>query len=136
MAALTALLVPTHTQGVGPLTPGGLDGRLAALPQDTVIYNQYGTGGWLMLMHPNLAPVVDERTEVYSEPYLDAYFASLQVGPTWARTVSRSGATEALLPDDSPLSAALISQLKWRPTGHDRGFVLLTAPGAGTATPP
>lgn len=126
-ATVTALLVPTVAQGVGDLVPGGLDRQLTALPMRTVVYNQYGTGGWLMLTHPALDPVVDERTEIYSLHYLDSYFDALQVKPGWAATVRTSGATVALLPDDSPLAFALSDQWQWRAIGHDRGFVLLTS---------
>jgi len=124
-AIVTALLVPGRAQGVGTLVPGGLDPELRALPAGTVVYNQYVTGGWLMLTYPELHPVVDERTEVYSVRYLDAYFASLQVKRGWEETFRQSRATAAVLPENSPLAFALTEQWRWRTVGHDRGFVLL-----------
>jgi hypothetical protein len=68
---------------------------------------------------------VDERTEVYSLRYLDAYFASLQVKRGWEETLRQSRATAAVLPADSPLAFALTQQWRWRTVGHDQGFVLL-----------
>jgi hypothetical protein len=126
-AVVTALLVPAKAQGVGPLEPGGLDTQLRALPAGTVVYNQYVTGGWLMLTYPDLHPVVDERTEVYSLPYLDAYFGAIQAMPGWQDTVRRSEASAAVLPVHSPLASALTSQWKWRAVGQDHGYVLLVA---------
>ena len=109
--------------------PDGLDTQLSALPSGTVVYNTYGLGGWLLLSHPQLDPVIDGRTEVFSVAYVDRYVRSLQALPGWLSTVRASGAQVALLERDTALLDVLERQ-HWRDMGHDNGYVLLRAPSS------
>lgn len=133
----TTAVAPAAGRASSSAVLGDLDRLLAPLPTGTVVFNEYGTGGWLMLTHPNLSPVVDERTEVYSLQHLDAYATALRVRRGWQDSVRGTGATTAVLTADSPLAVALTDQWHWREAGRDRGFVLLVSGGTtGPASPP
>jgi hypothetical protein len=106
-----------------------LNTELRALPSGTVVYNTYALGGWLLLTHRQLDPVIDGRTEVFSVAYVDRYVRSLQALPGWSSTVRSSGAQVALLERDTALSDALERQ-DWREVGRDNGYVLLRAPSS------
>jgi hypothetical protein len=105
--------------------PDRLRPRLAALPARTVVLDQFAISGWLLWAEPQLIPVADLRSEVYSSEYLTAYRNNEGVGPGWQAFITRTGATAALLSEDSALADALQGQLHWRVTGRDNGYVLL-----------
>ena len=105
--------------------PEGLRPQLAALPARTVVLDQFAISGWLLWAEPQLIPVADLRSEVYSAEYLTAYRNNESVGPGWQSFITRTGATTALLSEDSALADALQQQLHWRVTGRDSGYALL-----------
>jgi hypothetical protein len=90
-----------------------------------VVLDQFAISGWLLWAEPHLIPVADLRSEVYSSEYLTAYRNNESVGPGWRSFITRTGATAALLSEDSALADALQHQLHWRVTGRDNGYVLL-----------
>lgn len=108
--------------------PDGLRPQLAKLPAKTVVLDQFAIGGWLLWAEPQLIPVADLRSEVYSSEYLTAYINNESAGPGWQTFVTRTGATAALISKDSALADALAQQLHWRVTGRDNGYVLMQAP--------
>jgi hypothetical protein len=105
--------------------PDGLRPQLSALPAKTVVLNQFAIGGWLLWAEPQLIPVADLRSEIYSSEYLTAYRNNESVGPGWQAFITRTGAKAALLSEDSALADALQHQLSWRAVGRDNGYVLL-----------
>ena len=105
--------------------PDRLRPQLAALPARTVVLDQFAISGWLLWAEPQLIPVADLRSEVYSSEYLAAYRNNERVGPGWQSFITRTGATVALLSEDSALADALQHQLDWRVAGKDNGYVLL-----------
>lgn len=130
-AALTACLGLAMTPGISTSAakmPTQLDSSLSALPADTVVFNDYGVGGWLLWTHPNVEPVIDGRTEIYPLPYVDAYQRALTAQQGWQRTVSESGATVALLPSKGALADALVHQERWTTVADGDGYVLLRRP--------
>jgi len=113
--------------------PDRLRPQLAALPAKTVVLDQFAISGWLLWAEPQLIPVADLRSEVYSAEYLTAFRNNESVGPGWQSFITRTGATAALLRKDSALADALQHQLRWRVTGQDLlggdiGYLLLVAP--------
>ncbi|MGV8954549.1 MAG: hypothetical protein ACOH2M_25860 [Cypionkella sp.] len=105
--------------------PDGLRPQLASLPAKTVVLDQFAISGWLLWAEPHLIPVADLRSEVYTTEYLTAYRNNESVGPGWEDFITRTGATAALLGEDSALADALQQQLRWRVTGRDNGYLLL-----------
>ena len=127
--SLTAALIAMPTAGAMAQKPFGVPDRLrpqlAALPARTVVLDQFAISGWLLWAEPQLIPVADLRSEVYSSEYLTAYRNNESVGPGWQSFITRTGATVALLSKDSALADALQQALHWRVTGRDNGYVLL-----------
>jgi hypothetical protein len=124
---LAAFAVPVLAQRPANV-PTGLDRTLAAVPAGSVVFNEYSLGGWLLLTHPSLAPVIDPRTELYAVSYVDDYVEARAARPGWREVVDRDGATYALLPVDSPLADALEHERGWVDLGHDAGYRLLRSP--------
>ena len=84
-----------------------VDAELERIPADTVVFNEYAFGGWLDWNHRQVRPVIDGLTESYDGAYIAAHSASLRVSPGWQSVVQRTGATYALLYEDTPLASEL-----------------------------
>ena len=93
-----------------------------------MVLSPFAIGGCLRRAVPHPIPVADLRSEVYSPEYLRAYRNNERVRPGWQAFITRTGATVALLSEDSALSDALQGHLHWRVTGRDNGYVLLESP--------
>jgi len=112
--------------------PEGLRPQLAALPAKTVVLNDFAAGGWLLWAEPQLTPVIDLRSEIYSAEYIRDYIRAEDVGQGWQRFLDRTSPRYALLRAGASLTAALREQLGWTSVGGDAGYVLLKAPPART----
>ena len=135
LAAAAALVAVPITGAVAQQPSGwpeGLRPLLAAIPARSVVLNDQSAGGWLLWAEPQLTPVIDLRSEVYSTAYIRGYLATVQVRPGWQRLLGRTGARYALLRVSSPLSVALQEELGWTTMGKDADYVLLRAPVPAT----
>ena len=108
--------------------PEGLRPQLAAIPDRTVILNDFSAGGWLLCAEPQLTPVIDLRSEVYSTEYIRDYIRTKEVRAGWQRFLDRTKPKYGLLKATAPLTVALREQLNWTTVAKDGGYVLLKAP--------
>ena len=108
--------------------PEGLRPQLAAIPARTVVLNDFAAGGWLLWAEPQLTPVIDLRSEIYSMEYIRDYRRTEEVRPGWRRFLDRTRPSYALLRARAPLTVALREQLKWKSVGTSADYVLLKAP--------
>jgi hypothetical protein len=108
--------------------PEGLRPQLAALPAKTVVLNDFAAGGWLLWAEPQLTPVIDLRSEIYSTEYLRDYIRTQQARPGWQKLLDRTRPGYALLRANAPLTVALRDELSWKTVGKDGDYVLLKAP--------
>jgi len=108
--------------------PEGLRPKLAAIPAKTVVLNDFAAGGWLLWAEPQLTPVIDLRSEIYSMDYIRDYERTEQVRAGWQAFLVRTKPTYALLKTNAPLTFALREQLNWTTVGEDTDYVLLKAP--------
>jgi hypothetical protein len=108
--------------------PEGLRPQLAAIPAKTVVLNDFTAGGWLLWAEPQLTPVIDLRSEIYSKDYIREYIRAAEVRPGWRKLLDRTRPGYALLKVGAPLTDALRQQLGWTTLGQDAGYVLLKAP--------
>lgn len=104
---------------------------LDAMPSGTVLLDWYDLSSRLLFAEPHLRLVIDTRIEVYDAAYVSDYLTALRGQPGWEAFVDHTGATRALLPAETPLTAALQERRGWRVLQQSGGFVLLAAPGAG-----
>ncbi|KAB7741875.1 hypothetical protein GA707_16815 [Nostocoides sp. F2B08] len=111
-----------------PAVPTGLSSSLASLPEGTGVINEYTLGGWLLLEHPNVEPVIDGRADVYAIQWFAAFMEANAGGEAWRGFVSRSGALRALVKDGDPLANLLKQEEGWCVVAADRGYVLLASP--------
>lgn len=108
--------------------PEGLRPQLAAIPAKTVVLNDFAAGGWLLWAEPQLTPVIDLRSEIYSMEYINDYRRTEEVRAGWQSFLVRTKPKYALLKADTPLTIALREALKWTTVGKDANYVLLKAP--------
>jgi hypothetical protein len=108
--------------------PEGLRPQLSAIPARTVVLNDSTAGGWLLWAEPQLVPVIDLRTEIYSPDYLHEYIRTVDVETGWQSFLDQTKPKYALLKADASLTVALREQLSWTTLGKDSGYVLLKAP--------
>jgi hypothetical protein len=108
--------------------PEGLRSQLGAIPAKTVVLNDFAAGGWLLWAEPQLTPVIDLRSEIYSMQYINDYRRTEQVRAGWQGFLDQTHPRYALLKTNAPLTVALREQLKWTTVGMNAGYVLLKAP--------
>jgi hypothetical protein len=108
--------------------PEGLRPQLAAIPAKTVVLNDFAAGGWLLWAEPQLTPVIDLRSEIYSIAYIRDYQRTEAVRAGWLEFLDRTKPKYALLRTEAPLTVALREQLRWTTVGKDADYVLLKAP--------
>jgi hypothetical protein len=108
--------------------PEGLRPQLAAIPAKTVVLNDFAAGGWLLWAEPQLTPVIDLRSEIYSIDYIRDYQRTESVRAGWQEFLDRTKPKYALLRTEAPLTVALREQLRWTTVGKDADYVLLKAP--------
>jgi hypothetical protein len=121
---IAAFLAPGVAAEPGRV-PAGMDQALARIPAGSPVFAEYDLGGWLLLRHPQLEPVVDPRTEVFSTVHLDSYLDARAAKPGWDRTLESWEVRHAVLPTDSPLAEAMRQRLGWDTVASDRGFSLI-----------
>jgi hypothetical protein len=105
--------------------PVHLAAQLRQVPNGTKVIATGDVTGWLLWSAPNLKPVEDIRVEIYDPAYVRRFIETMAAGPAWRGFVKDTGATVALLKDDSPLVTALQERAHWRATGSDAGYLLL-----------
>jgi hypothetical protein len=108
--------------------PEGLRPQLAAIPAKTVVLNDFAARGWLLWAEPQLTPVIDLRSEIYSMEYIRDYRRTEEVRAGWQTFLQRTKPKYALLRANAPLTVALREQLKWTTVGMDADYALLKAP--------
>lgn len=108
-----------------PGYPSHLSAQLQSLPKGTVLLNDYAVGGWLLLEHPTLRPIIDGRADVYDVARFEQAMMLSSVSPGWEEVIASLRARTALLKGDSPLALALRERLGWQELGAADGFVLL-----------
>ena len=108
--------------------PEGLRSQLAAIPAKTIVLNDFAAGGWLLWAEPQLTPVIDLRSEIYSMDYIGDYRRTTEVRAGWQGFLDRTKPQYALLKTNAPLTAALQEQLNWKTVGKDADYILLKAP--------
>jgi hypothetical protein len=128
LALVVAGVLAAATARLPGSGPNDLDAQIAALPQGTVVCNEWGDGGWLIWKHPNVRVTMDTRVEIYSVRHIEAYASFLRAAPGWQEYPTGLGCTYALLPIAEPVVEALTTRQHWATvaTGIDR--VLLRAP--------
>jgi len=128
----TAAIVAAPIAGVVAQRPSGwpegLRPQLAAIPAKTVVLNDFAAGGWLLWAEPQLTPVIDLRSEIYSMDYILDYRRTEDVRAGWQGFLERTKPEYALLKTKAPLTAALQESLHWTTVGKDADYILLKSP--------
>lgn len=124
---VAALVLPTRA-AVPTWGANDLDVPLAALPQDTVVCNDYGVGGWLIWRHPNVRPTIDGRTEIYDAGHVTEHVDFERVAPGWQAYLRKTSCTYALLTEDQPVVEALVEQERWTVVQRGSEYILLRTP--------
>ena len=122
--AAAALLAPSAAAGQTGM-PVALDAHISQLPTSTVVCADAQASSWLLWSHPDVAPVVDGRFELYRPQDLEAYLAFEAGGPPTVEFAARHACTAALLRRDSPAERALSSDRAWHTIAARDGWVLL-----------
>ncbi|WP_461048905.1 hypothetical protein [Terrabacter koreensis] len=105
-----------------------LNSSLDALPQNTVVCNDYGLGGWLIWRHPNLRPTIDGRVEVYSAEHVKAHVDFERAAPGWRTYLESTMCPYVLLSNGQPAVDALVRQAGWTVEQRGSEYVLLHEP--------
>ena len=126
---LAAFLAPSFAARPGGV-PLALGAAIDRLPDGTVMLNDDALGGWLLLEHPRVSPVIDTRTYLFDIPYIEDYIEARGAVGDWPEFVSRTGARAALVRQGGALETALPETLGWQVVAQADGYVLLVDPSA------
>ena len=110
------LVVPGVVLGApssGPL-PASVDAALAQLPTGSVVAVEPASSGWVLWEHPDVQPLRDLRTEVYSAPVAEAYESFYRAEPGWQAYAATHDVAALVLVDGSALDRAVRSDAGWR----------------------
>jgi hypothetical protein len=132
VAAITAIVVAAFAApslaGRADNMPTPIDAEISRLAPGTVVFNDDGAGGWMLLEHPQLRPIIDTRTYLFDIPYIREYIRARGASGDWQSFIKQTGATTAVLRADEPLIPALERELGWTERVRRGGWVLLAAP--------
>lgn len=128
VGALVVLLalVPT-TSDRPPAQPGWLTPALTALPDHTVVADDWGWGGYLMWRYPRLDLLMHGYGDTFTVAELQRNTDIRELNPGWERALAGSGARVALLPPLSRLAVALADQ-GWHQLHRSADIEMLVAP--------
>jgi hypothetical protein len=121
---LGGLMAPSLAGEAGRM-PTSLNAGIDQLPPGTVVFNDDAIGGWLLLDHPGLRPIVDTRTYLFTYDYLKAYKEARTTRGDWRGFLDDTGAEAALLRNGEALTEALVADSNWQVKAQDDRYVLL-----------
>ena len=113
-----------------PASMTAVDATLDCQAAGDVVFNDFGLSGWLLWRHPQLVPVADLRSEIYSREHMEDFYVAEAVEPGWDSVVAETGASVALLKPDAPLARALVQESGWQLAASSPGAILLRNPGS------
>ena len=132
LLVLTCAVIAVPVTAVVAQKPGGVPDRLLrtldAAPARSIVLNDPSMSGWLLWSEPQLIPVFDLRSEIFSKDYVQAYLRTSEVGPGWQDFLAETKPSYALLRSDSPLRLALQEELHWVPLRTAQEFTVLRKP--------
>lgn len=106
--------------------PAEVDRVLAALPEGTIVFNEYVYGGWLAWAHPHLIHGIDGLTEAYTPSYINSYLDAQSLRPGWQQFLDGEVAADAaFLPANSPMAVELSDHMNWKPLAETNQYVVL-----------
>jgi hypothetical protein len=126
-SCLVLVAVASH-RASEQVVPAWVDQRLDALPDNTRVLNDWGTGSYMLFRHPQLDLVMHGYGDVFTDEELARNAALSRLEPGWDERVADLDVTVALVDPDSPLGYALESQSGWQRVEGDEHFALLTPP--------
>jgi uncharacterized protein (DUF983 family) len=131
LALTAAALVAAPLSWANASQPAGVPKRLSStlgqIPPGSTMLAQGDMSSWLLWSQPQVKLVFDSRSEIYSRRFHLDFARMMAAAPGWDRVLSDTGATYALVPQDSPIAAALVERQQWSSLGSDAGYVLLEA---------
>ncbi|MCX6401142.1 MAG: hypothetical protein NTX33_14585 [Propionibacteriales bacterium] len=101
--------------------------QLDELPDDTVVLTDRTSGAVLLWTDPRLDVPMHGYGDVYTDDELEAYDDLFRLEPGWEDTLADLDAQVALLPEDSPLAAALAGR-GWTVAEDSGDLVYLVPP--------
>lgn len=134
VAALTvgvvvlAPLLPLRDVPADDLQP--FAGDLDDLPDGAVVLTDRPSGAVLLWTEPRLDVPMHGYGDVYTDDELEAYDELFRLEPDWEDTLEVLDPQVALLPEDTPLAAAL-EERGWRAAAASDDLVYLTPPQLG-----
>lgn len=104
--------------------------QLDGLPDDAVVLTDRTSGAVLLWTDPRLDVPMHGYGDVYTDDELTAYDDLFRLEPGWEDTLASLDAHVALLPQDTPLAAALVER-GWTVGEESDDLVLLREPATG-----
>lgn len=125
LLALLAVVLPSTTVTAAPYPE--IDRALDAVPDGTVVLDEWTEGGYLLWRHPDLDIGMHGYLDTYTLGEIEAGQQLLAAGPGWTALLERSRARYAVLASSTPLVPALEAR-GWQIAARSGDVVLLHAP--------
>ena len=127
LAALAAAPLAAANASRPAGVPDHLSTTLLHLPAGSTVLAQGDMSSWVLWTQPKVKLVFDSRSEIYSREFHLEFARMMAAAPGWDHVLDRTGASYALVREDSPIAAALTERRHWVSLGTDEGYVLLRA---------
>jgi len=90
-------------------------------------------GGYLIYrLYPQTKVVIDDRHDLYGEPFLKSYLKTIHVEPGWQDFIDQYPANILLIPKSSALANILLETPRWQPIYSDEVAVVFTSKTSAT----
>ena len=106
-----------------PVAPA-VSAAMGAAPSHTHVMAAPQLSGWLLWTHPDLIPLRDLRSEIYSPAVGAAYESAYAAKPGWQAYLTAHDVRLVVVETRSPLSRALAANPAWVQRIHDTDYVV------------
>ncbi|MFC5728370.1 MULTISPECIES: hypothetical protein [Nocardioides] len=127
LLVILAPLLPDSGRDEAAEQLAAFDARLEALRPGEVVLTDRVSGAVLLWTHPELDVPIHGYGDVYTDDELESYRVLVKVAPGWERTLSDLRPSAAVMPDDLPLTHALLQQ-GWSVTQQEQELLYLSPP--------
>ncbi len=128
VAAFAALGFVASQRSTESPVPNWVEDRLAAMPPETKVLNDWELGHYALWRHPDLQLVMHGYVDVFTVEELQRNLDIARLAPEWDKKVADLDVDYAFVQTDSQLAYGLTHLLDWKVVVGDDEFQLLLPP--------
>jgi len=93
------------------------------------MFNDFNWGGYLIFrLYPNQKVFLDSQSDFYGEDLIREYDTVIRVDESWENILQQHNISWAIVPSNSRIGKALVSQLQWTILYEDSTAAIIAKP--------